>query len=157
MPHTDHTTTSPSPIAPNEGAIRSTIAVGLLGIALVHVIDGIGKWSEVRYEFWLFMALVVSSTLLAGAVLFTRHRLVMPAVIGLVASSIVAYVLSRTTGLPNSTDDIGNWTETIGVVNLFVEGATLAVAVGAQATLGRAEQPELATRRAVATSAGELA
>ena len=42
-----------------------------------------------------------------------------------------SYILSRTTGLPNATGDIGNWSEPLGLASLFVEGAVIAVAAGA--------------------------
>lgn len=147
------TTTNSSLIEPSDGAIRGTLAIGLLMISLVHVIDGIGKWTDgPRYEFWMFMALVVSSAALAGAHLFSRHKLLMPATIGLVGSALVAFILSRTTGLPSSTDDIGNWTETIGVVNVFVEVVTLAVAIPAMALAHRTSPRAL---RAPAASLAE--
>ncbi len=76
----------------------------------------------------------------------------MPATIGLVASALLAFVLSRTSGLPGSTDDIGNWTETIGVVNLFIEVVALAVAVPA-AVLAR----RTATRAVPAAHAARVA
>ena len=41
---------------------------------------------------------------------------------------IVGYVLSRTTGLPQSSDDIGNWSEPLGMASLFVEGSLVALA-----------------------------
>jgi hypothetical protein len=47
-------------------------------------------------------------------------------------------VLSRTTGLPDATGDIGNWKEPIGLANAFVEGAILPVAIPAQLIAGRA-------------------
>lgn len=132
------TTSDTALISPSDGAIRGTVAVGLIVIALVHVIDGIGKWTDgPRYEFWMYMALVASSLALAGAQLFSRHRLVMPATVGLVTSALLAFILSRTTGLPSATDDIGNWTETIGVVNLFIEVVTLGVAIPAAVLLRR--------------------
>jgi hypothetical protein len=40
-------------------------------------------------------------------------------------SAIAAFVISRTVGLPQGTDDIGNWTEPLGMTSLFV-GGTLA-------------------------------
>ncbi len=43
----------------------------------------------------------------------------------------MGYVLSRTTGLPQATGDIGNWTEPLGLASLFVEGGVAAVAIGA--------------------------
>ena len=33
--------------------------------------------------------------------------------------------MSRTVGLPASTDDIGNWAEPLGLASLFVEGAVV--------------------------------
>ncbi len=38
-------------------------------------------------------------------------------------------VLSRTTGLPGSTDDIGNWSQMLGAVNLLTEAALILLAV----------------------------
>jgi hypothetical protein len=44
------------------------------------------------------------------------------------AGPIVGYALSRGPGLPSYTDDRGNWTETLGVISLVVEGALLVIA-----------------------------
>jgi hypothetical protein len=121
--------------AVREAAVRGTIVVGLAGIAVIHAVDSVGKWSEVRYMFWMYMALIVGSLATAGAVLFTRSRAAVPAAAALAASAFVGYVLSRTTGLPNATDDIGNWTEPLGLASLIVEGSVVAVALGALAAL----------------------
>jgi hypothetical protein len=40
----------------------------------------------------------------------------------------VGFVLTRTTGLPQARDDIGNWSEPLGLAALFVDGAVIAVA-----------------------------
>ncbi len=37
----------------------------------------------------------------------------------------MGYVLSRGPGMPLYSDDRGNWTETIGVLSLIVEGVLL--------------------------------
>jgi hypothetical protein len=42
-------------------------------------------------------------------------------------SAIAGYVVSRTTGLPNATGDVGNWGEPLGVASLFVEGTVVAL------------------------------
>jgi hypothetical protein len=49
----------------------------------------------------------------------------------LAAATFLGYCLSRTTGLPAATDDIGNWTETLGVLSLVAEGAVVALASAA--------------------------
>src|SRR5437588_656890 len=46
--------------------------------------------------------------------------------VGVAAGPLVGFILTRTVGLPNAMDDRGNWSETLGVVSLVVEGALLA-------------------------------
>jgi hypothetical protein len=114
-------------------ATRAALAVGLAGIALIHLLDSIGKYGETRYIFWLYIGLMVASLATAAAVLFTRSRAAFLAAAALAAGAIAGYVLSRTTGLPNATDDIGNWTEPLGLASLFVEGVVVAVGTTAYA------------------------
>jgi len=76
----------------------------------------------------LYVALMVSSIALAGALIRTDDTRVWAAVAVLPALVIVGYVLSRTTGLPQSNDDIGNWSEPLGMASLFVEGSLVALA-----------------------------
>ena len=44
-------------------------------------------------------------------------------------SAFAAFVWSRTVGLPQGADDIGNWWEPLGLSSLFVEACVAAVAV----------------------------
>lgn len=39
--------------------------------------------------------------------------------------------------MPNATDDIGNWTEPLGLTSMVVEAATVLVALGAYAAGAR--------------------
>jgi hypothetical protein len=107
-------------------ATRAVVAVGLAGIALIHLLDSIGKYHETRYVFWLYVALMVASLVAAAAVLHSARRSVWLAAASLAAGAITGYVISRTVGLPSATDDIGNWTEPLGLASLFVEGAVVA-------------------------------
>jgi hypothetical protein len=117
---------------------RATAVVGLAGIALIHLLDSIGKYGETRYLFWMYVALMVGSLAVAGALLHRPDRRVWLAAGGLAAGAIAGFVLSRTTGLPAATGDIGNWTEPLGLAALFVEGAVVAVSGYAWAVAGRA-------------------
>src|SRR4051795_7251287 len=110
---------------------RAIAIVGLAGIALIHLLDSIGKYGETRYLFWMYVALIVGCIAVAGLVLFTRSRGAFLAAAALAGSALLGYVLSRTTGLPNATDDVGNWTEPLGLASLFVEGGVVAVALTA--------------------------
>ena len=114
-----------------EVAARAVVAVGLASIGVIHLVDAIGKYHETRYLFWMYIALILGCIVVAGAVLFTRLRIALLAAAGLAASAAVGYVLSRTTGLPQASGDIGNWTEPLGLASLFVEGGVTAVAIGA--------------------------
>jgi hypothetical protein len=125
-------------------AARAVTATGLAGIALIHLLDSIGKYSETRYLFWLYVALMVASLVTAAAVLFTRARIAFLAAAGLAASAAIGYILSRSTGLPNATGDIGNWTEPLGLASLFVEGTVVAVASSAYALVPAVRRPTVA-------------
>ena len=120
--------------ARRDASARATVAVGLLGIGLIHLLDAIGKYSETRYLFWLYVALIAGSIAVAAAVVFTRGRVALLAAAGLAGSALVGFVLSRTTGLPSATGDIGNWKEPLGLASMFVEAAVVVVA-GLAATL----------------------
>ncbi|QEC49820.1 hypothetical protein FSW04_21115 [Baekduia soli] len=113
----------------SEIAARATIAVGLAGIALIHLLDSIGKWSETRYLFWMYVALMAGALVTAGAVLFSRRREAWLAAAAVAASALVGYVVNRTVGMPDATGDIGNWTEPLGLASLFVEATVVVVSL----------------------------
>jgi hypothetical protein len=106
---------------------RAIGVVGLAGIALIHLLDSLSKFKETPYVAWMYVALMVGSIVVAGALVHLRDRRVWLASGLLAASAIAGYVVSRTTGLPNATGDIGNWGEPLGVASLFVEGAVVAL------------------------------
>jgi lysylphosphatidylglycerol synthetase-like protein (DUF2156 family) len=136
---TDNRTVDPIHLV-RDIAARATLAVGLAGIGLIHLLDSIGKYGETRYIFWMYVALIAGCLAVGAAVLFTRSRAAFLAAAGLAASAAAGYVLSRTTGLPNATGDIGNWKEPLGLASLFVEGSVMAVGLGAYAA-GMARRP----------------
>lgn len=115
-------------IAREVGA-RALTAAGLFGIGLIHLLDSIGKYSETRYLFWMYIGLILGSLAVAAAVLHSRNRLVWLAAAGLAASALVGYIVNRTVGMPNATGDIGNWTEPLGLASLFVEAVVILVSL----------------------------
>jgi hypothetical protein len=126
------TTVEPTPIraAVRDGIARGVGAIGLAGVALIHLLDLPGQLSETPYMFFLYLALMVSSLALAGVLIGTSDSRVWAAATILSALVVVGYVLSRTTGLPQSTDDVGNWSEPLGMASLFVEGSLVALGSG---------------------------
>jgi len=108
--------------------LRAMASVGLLGIALIHLLDLPGKLDETPYLGVAFIGLIIASTLLAGILAVRDDRTVWLAAGGLAAAVIVGYVVNRTVGLPGAMEDIGNWLEPLGLASLFVEGTVVLVA-----------------------------
>jgi hypothetical protein len=121
--------------AVRDGIARSVAAIGLAGVALIHLLDLPGQLTDTPYMFFLYLALMVSSVALAGALICASDARVWAAATVLPALVIVGYVLSRTTGLPQSSDDVGNWSEPLGMASLFVEGSL--VTLGSAVLLAR--------------------
>src|SRR5207253_2968779 len=110
---------------------RAAAVVGLASIGLIHLLDIPGKFTDAPYMGWLYVGLIVGSVGVA-AVLIERHdRRAWAAAAAVAVAPLVGYVLTRTVGLPQARDDIGNWAEPLGLASLFVEGLVLFVSLGA--------------------------
>jgi hypothetical protein len=47
------------------------------------------------------------------------------------AATMLGYAISRTSGLPGDNgDDVGNWTESLGLASLLVEGVVVLLVLG---------------------------
>jgi Na+/proline symporter len=113
--------------AVRDGITRAVAIIGLAGFALIHLLDLPDTMSGTPYIGWMYIGLIVSAIGLAGVLTRTSNTRIWTAAAGLVISVILAYVLSRTTGLPQSSDDIGNWGQPLGIAMLFVGGSLLAL------------------------------
>ena len=122
--------------AVREGATRATVAAGLGALAVIHAVDAVGKWTETRYVFWLYIGAILSAVAIGGWAIFTRSRTALLAAAGLSVSVLLGFVINRTVGLPGAMDDIGNWTEPLGLASMVVEVTTVAVALAAYALGG---------------------
>lgn len=111
--------------------LRAVGAVGLAGIALVHLLDLEGKFQEVPYMGWMYVGLIVGSLVAMADLAVGNVRRGWRLGAGLALATIVGYAINRTVGMPQATDDIGNWLEPLGLASLFVEG--IVVAAGAAA------------------------
>jgi hypothetical protein len=107
---------------------RGIATLGLLGIALIHLLDLQSKLSETPYLGALYILLIAASVVVATALMHTDDRRTWRAAGGIAAITLVAYVVNRTMGMPGATDDVGNWLEPLGLASLFVEGVTALVA-----------------------------
>lgn len=124
------------------GVLRRGLAVaGLTGIALVHVVDAPGKFRETPYLGWGYLLLVAGCMLVAIRLTNDAGRRAWCASAGLASGAIAVYGLSRTTGLPAASGDVGNWFEPLGLAALFLETVVLAIA-GRSLVAGRADGPD---------------
>ena len=117
--------------AHHDSVSRAVGAVGLFGIALIHFIDLFDKFKETPYLGVLYVALIIGCLVAARRLILIGDSTAWLLAGGLAALTLLAYTVSRSIGLPASTDDIGNWTEPLGLASLFVEGLVVAASVTA--------------------------
>jgi hypothetical protein len=107
--------------------LRGVGFIGLLGVALIHLLDVIGKISDTPYIGVMYILLMIGSVLLAFALLHTGRPVAWMAAATLAGLTLIGFILSRTTGLPGSSDDVGNWKEGLGLASMFVETGVILV------------------------------
>ena len=116
---------------------RGAAILGLVVTAGTHVPLVREHLEEAPYIGWLFVALSAAALVLALALLIADTTLVWGVSGAVAVAALVAFVVSRTVGLPQIGDDIGNWTEALGYPALAAEGV---VAVVSAMTLVRAHR-----------------
>jgi hypothetical protein len=126
-------------------AVSRTLAIGgLSGVALIHVLQSPAAFSETTYLGILFVAAIVAALALAAALTRTSDERVWASTCGFAALILLGYFLSRTSGLPAATDDIGDWSEPLGLASLAVEGALVFVSAAVLATRRTASAGDVA-------------
>ena len=115
--------------AVRDGIARAVAVVALAGVALVHVLDAPGSFQAAPYKGWLYVGLIAGCLGAAAALIRSSDLRAWAAAAAFPAGAIVAFLISRTVGLPQGAGDIGNWWEPLGLSSLFVEACVSAVAV----------------------------
>jgi hypothetical protein len=114
---------------PTEHLARAAGAVALAAVAVIHVIDLPSTLSEtplIGYGYFLLIA----AALLGAALLLTVPETRVWILVDLVAfGAILAYVLSRTSGLPTDRFDVGNWNCALGIAAVSTETLIVLLAV----------------------------
>ena len=117
-------------------------AVLALLVSVIHVADQGGLTAlkdpaYLGYAYWLLE--------LAGivcAVLLVRSRTAgWVLALGVAVGPLIGIIVSRSVGLPDATDDIGNWGEPLGVAAMIVETLLLALAAFVLVHRGRMSRP----------------
>jgi FtsP/CotA-like multicopper oxidase with cupredoxin domain len=124
---------------------RALAIVALAGVAITHAIalpEHLAD-ADVHYIALMFCLLILVSCLCAIGLAVARRPTGAWLVAGAAsAMAIAGFVVSRTVGLPNMADDIGNWPPA-GIVSLVCEAIVVAVSVYAVAVAG-VRMPRLA-------------
>ncbi|MFJ8360613.1 hypothetical protein [Streptomyces sp. NPDC093984] len=120
-----------APVPGSAWVARWVGALLSLAVAAIHVVDQGGitvtrdpYYLGVAYHVLEIAAVVAAALLLVG---FVRPGWLLAA--GVAVGPLLGYILSRGPGLPDYGDDIGNWTEPLGLLSLAVEGALLLLSV----------------------------
>jgi hypothetical protein len=103
--------------------------VGLVGIALIHFLDAFSVIHESTFVFVLYMLLMIVTLVASAILLRTDSRRTWMLAGGTAGLTLLGYVLTRTTGLPGFPDNVGNWTEPLGLASLWVEGGVIVLSV----------------------------
>jgi len=110
--------------------IARGVAVLALGvIAAAHVPVAVDHIGEIPYLGSAFYALVLLCAAALGSLVVESRTAVWRGVLVLALGSIVAYVVSRTVGLPLAEDDIGDWANPLGAVSVAAELVVAAVSL----------------------------
>lgn len=115
-------------------ALAAVTALLCLAVAAIHLIDqkGVPGSKDPSYIGVAYYLLEISAVVIAVLLLAPRARqsvLVWSVAFFVGLGPILGFVLSRGPGLPSYTDDMGNWTEPLGVISLVVEAVLLLVSL----------------------------
>lgn len=128
LDHMNHQDSSMSGVV-NDGIARGVAILGLIGIALIHVLEAPEAFEETLYLGLLFVGAVVASLLLAVTLTRESDARVWRVVGGLPTLILLCYVISRAIGLPGFTTDVGEWTEPLGLASMVAEGLVIFMSV----------------------------
>lgn len=119
---------------------RWPAAATALVIAAAHVPITPQHLSEAPYIGWSFVALEITTVLLAILLATRDTRAVWSAAFVVPALAILAYLVSRTVSLPLIGDDVGNWTEPLSYVALTAEALLIVIAAANRTKAGSGSQ-----------------
>jgi hypothetical protein len=131
-------------------AVRIVGAILALAIAAVHVADqgGVTSLTSPDWIGWGYRTIEVGGVLTALFLLSPRPdalaldwaRWGAGALLG--AGPFVAYILSRSVGVPGDSGDVGNWGYWVGTVSLFIEAALVILSASMLLSLRRSRASE---------------
>lgn len=114
---------------PQQSPLRWPAALCLMVNAAIHLYLTPRHLIEAPYIGALFIALSAACIILAVLLTFLDNLLVWTATGAMSLLALMAFLISRTIGMPQIRDDIGNWTDPLGYPNMVVEILAVTVAL----------------------------
>jgi hypothetical protein len=136
-----------------EIGVRIVGALLALAVTAVHIADqgGLTAFNSPDWIGWSYRVIEVGGALTALTLVLPRPRWLGPAWLGwaaavlLGAGPFVAYILSRSVGVPGDPGDVGNWGYWVGTVSLFVEAALVMLSVSMLLAMRQSRSRDLAS------------
>jgi peptidoglycan/LPS O-acetylase OafA/YrhL len=119
--------------AAERSAWRWPAAAAALVAVAAHVPITPTHLREAPYIGWSFVALEITLTALAVTLVLRDSRLVWWAAGVVPALAMLGYAVTRSVALPQIGDDVGNWTQPLGVVALTAEALLILITLGRHA------------------------
>ncbi len=110
--------------------VRLIAATAAAGMAVAHIPVIKQHLDEAPYIGIGFVLLTIAGLVLLQLLLTRDTAAVWTASVVVSVLALLGYLLSRSVGLPQITDDIGNWSDPLGVVAIVSETVLLLAAVG---------------------------
>jgi hypothetical protein len=123
--------------ATGDEVVRAVGVLGLAAVAVVHLVQISDTFDETPSLAIAFILLSAASLVLAVQLLRRATPAVWLAVAVLNGLIIAGYVLTRVVSTGFDDDDVGNWSEALGVASLVIEGLLILLSVYAIVELSR--------------------
>lgn len=108
--------------------VRTGTALLLLVVSAAHAPLVEEHLHEAPYVGWLFLGLSLACAVLAALVLLSDRPPVWLVSATVCLAAVLGFVASRTVGLPQLGDEVGNWTEPLALPAILAELLVVAVA-----------------------------
>lgn len=109
--------------------LRAVVVGALLTAAAAHIPVIPEHLHEAPYMGVAFIAFTAAATALAGVIACGGGRRADLMATALCVAAITAYALTRLVAFPELGDDVGNWTETLGLVSIAAEAVVVVASV----------------------------
>src|ERR1700712_2484166 len=123
--HARPTTSAGGRLVNAAGALLATAG------SVIHICDqgGVTALKDPAYLGYGYWMLELAGVICAVLLLARARTTVWLLALGLAAGPLVGIIISRSVGLPDATDDIGNWFEPLGMLAMAVEVALIVLSV----------------------------